>query len=246
MSDSLPPHESQHARPPCPSQTPGVYSNSCPSSRWCHPAISSSVIPFSSCPQSLLASGSFPMSQLFASGGQRTGVSASASVLPMNTQDLSPSGWTGLISLQSKGLSRAFSNTTVRKHQFLSAQLSSRSNSHIHTWPLENHSLDQTDKSLGSIKVPSMWVSNVRHHYSSLSWDFPITSLSRAPELIIPGSDLFTYLRFLPFLISTSPSHLKPYSSSPLRTSDFGINDLLPLCSRKEKTVKVFCSFPEP
>ena len=137
VSDSLRPHESQHARPPCPSPTPGVYSNSCPSSRWCHPAISSSVVPFSSCPQSLPASGSFPMSQLFTSGGQSIGVSASASVLPMNTQDLSLSGWTGWISLQSKGLSRVFSNTTVQKHQFFGAQLSSQSNSHIHTWPLE-------------------------------------------------------------------------------------------------------------
>ena len=124
VSDSLWPHESQHARPPCPSQIPGVYSNSCPSSRWCHPAISSSVVPFSSCPQSLPASGSFPTSQLFAWGGQSIGVSASASVLPMNTEDFSPSGWTGWISLQSKGLSRVFSNTTVQKHQFFGAQLS--------------------------------------------------------------------------------------------------------------------------
>ena len=114
-----------------------VHPNSCPSSCWCHPAISSSVVPFSSCPQSLPASGSFPMSQLFTWGGQSTGVSASASVLPMNTQDWSPLGWTGWISLQSKGLSRVFSNTTVQKHQFFSAQLSSQSNSHIHTWPLE-------------------------------------------------------------------------------------------------------------
>ena len=137
MSNSLRPNELQHAGPPCPSPTPGVYSNSCPSSRWCHPAISSSVVPFSSCPQSLPASGSFPMSQLFAWGGQSTGVSASVPVLPMNTQDLSPSGWTGWISLQSKGLSRVFSNTTVQKHQFFSTKLSSQSNSHIHTWPLE-------------------------------------------------------------------------------------------------------------
>ena len=113
MSNSLRPHESQHARPPCPSPTPGVHSDSHPSSRWCHPAISSSVVPFSSCPQSLLASGSFLMSQLFEWGGQSTGVSASASVLPMNTQHLSPLGWTDWISLQSKGLSRVFSNTTV-------------------------------------------------------------------------------------------------------------------------------------
>ena len=107
MSDSLWPHELQHARPPCPSQTPGVYSNSCPSSQWCHPAISSSVIPFSSCPQSLPASGSFPTSQLFAWGGQSIGALASASVLLMNTQDLSSLGWTGWLSLQSKGLSKS-------------------------------------------------------------------------------------------------------------------------------------------
>ena len=137
MSDSLWPHESQHSRPPCPSPTAGVYSNSCPASRWCHPAISSSVVPFSSCPQSLPASGSFPMSQLFAWGGQGTGISASSSVFPMNTQDWSPLGWAGWISLQSKGLSRVFSNTTVQKYQFFGTQLSSQSNSHIHTWPLE-------------------------------------------------------------------------------------------------------------
>ena len=136
VSNSLRPHELQHARPPCPSPTPGVHSNSCPSSQWCHPAISSSVILFS-CPKSLPASGSFPMSQLFAWGGQSIGVSASASVLPMNTEDWSPLEWTGWISLQSKGLSRVFSNTTVQKHQFFSAQLSSQSHCHIHTWPLE-------------------------------------------------------------------------------------------------------------
>ena len=116
MSDSLQPHESQHARPPCPWQTPRVYSNSCPLSWWCHPAISSSVISFSSCSQSLPASGSFPMSQLFPWGGQSTGVSASASVFPINTQGWSPLGWTGWISLKSKGLSRVFSNTIVQKH----------------------------------------------------------------------------------------------------------------------------------
>ena len=110
---TLQPHELQHARPPCPSPTPGVYSNSYPSSQWCHPVISSSVVPFSSCPQSLPASGSFPMSQLFSWGGQSTGVSASALVLPMNTQDWSLLGWTGRIFLQSKGFSRVFSNTTV-------------------------------------------------------------------------------------------------------------------------------------
>ena len=117
-------HESQHARSPCPSPTPGVHSNSCPSSRRCHPAISSSVIPFYSCPQSLPASGSFPMSQFFTSGGQSIGASASASVLLLNIQDWFPLGLTGLISLQVKGLSRVFSNTTVQKHQFFSTQLS--------------------------------------------------------------------------------------------------------------------------
>ena len=137
ISDSLRPHESQHIRPPCPSPTPGVHPNSCPLSWRCHPAILSSVVPFSSCLQSLPASESFPMSQLFAWGGQSIGVSALASVLPMNTQDWSPLEWTGWISLQSKGLSRVFSNTTVQKHQFFGTQLSSQSNSHIHTWPLE-------------------------------------------------------------------------------------------------------------
>ena len=137
MSNSLQPHEPQHARPHGQSPTPRVHPNSCTSSQWCHPAISSSVIPFSSCPQSLPASGSFPMSQLFAWGGQSIRVSASAPVLPMNTQDWSPLGWTGWISLQSKELSRVFSNTTVQKHQFFFAQLSSQSNSHSHTWPLE-------------------------------------------------------------------------------------------------------------
>ena len=124
VSNSLQPHELQHARPPCPSPTPRVYPNPCPSSQWCHPTISSSIVPFSSCPQSFPASGSFPMSQLFASGGQSIGVSASTSVLPMNTQDWSPSEWTGWISLQFKRLSRVFSNTTVQKHQFFSTQLS--------------------------------------------------------------------------------------------------------------------------
>ena len=137
VSDSSWPHELQHPRPLYPSPTPGVHTNSCPLTRWCHSAISSSVIPFSSCPQSLPASESFPMSQLFAWGGQSIRVSALASVLPMNTQGWSPLEWTGWISLQSKGLSRVFSNTTVQKHQFFSAQLSSQSNSHIHTWPLE-------------------------------------------------------------------------------------------------------------
>ena len=137
MADSLWPHESHHTRPPCPSPTPGVHPNSCPSTWWCHPTISSSVVPYSSCLQSFPASGSFQVSQLFASAGQCIGASASTSVLPMNTQDWSPLRKTGWLSLQSKGLSRVFSNTTVQKHQFFGAQLSSLSNSHIHTWPLE-------------------------------------------------------------------------------------------------------------
>ena len=137
MSNSLRPHKLQHARPPYLLATPRVYSSSCPSSQWCDPAISSSVVHFLSWPQSLPASGSFPMSQLFALCGQSTGVSASASVLPMNTQDWYPLGWTGWISLQSKGLSRVFSNTTVQKYHFFGTQLSSQSSSHIHTWPLE-------------------------------------------------------------------------------------------------------------
>ena len=137
VSDSLRPHESQHARPPCSSSTPRVYPNPCPSSQWCHPTVSSSVIPFSSCFQSFPASGSSPRSQFFTSDGQSIGVSASTSVLPMNTQVWSPLGWTGWVSLQSKGLSRVFSNTTVQKHQFFSPQLSLWSNSHICTWLLE-------------------------------------------------------------------------------------------------------------
>ena len=137
VSDYLRPHESQHARPPCSSPTPGVHSDSRPLSQWCHTAISSSVVPFSSCPQLLPASESFPMSQLFAWSGQSTGVSALASFLPKKSQGWSPSEWTGWISLQSKGLSRVFSNTTVQKHQFFGTQLSSQFNSHIHTWPQE-------------------------------------------------------------------------------------------------------------
>ena len=136
VSDSLQPHESQHARPPCPSPTPRVHSNSCPLSRWCHPTISSSVVPFSSWHQFFPASGSLPISQFFASGGQSIGASAS-SVPPTNIQDWSPLGWTGWISLQSKGFSRVFSNTTVQKHQFFGALLSLWSNSPIHTWLLE-------------------------------------------------------------------------------------------------------------
>ena len=133
-------HRLQHTRPPCPSPTPRFYSNSCPLSQWCHPTILSSVIPFSSRLQSFPASGSFQMSQFFASGSQSIGVSTSISVLPMNTQDESPLGWTGWISLQAKGLSKVF-NTTVQKHQFFDTQLSLQSNSHIHTWLLEKPKL---------------------------------------------------------------------------------------------------------
>ena len=137
VSDSLQPHGLQHARLPCPSPNPGVYSNSCPLSRWCHPTISCSVVPFSSRLQSFPSLGSLQMSQFFASGGQSTGVSASASVLAMHIQDWFPLGLTGWIFLRSKGLSRVFSNTTVQKHQFFGTQLSLWSNSHITTWLLD-------------------------------------------------------------------------------------------------------------
>ena len=144
MSNSLRPHELQHARPPCSSPVSRVHPNSCPLSWSCHPTISSSVVPFSSCPLSFPASGSFQMSQLFASSGQSIGVSASTSVLPMNAQDWFPLGWTGWISLQSKGLSRVFSNTTVQKHQFFCSFFSflySPTLTSIHDhW--KNHSLD--------------------------------------------------------------------------------------------------------
>ena len=140
MSNSSQPHELQHSRPRCPSPTPRVHLNPCPLSRWCHPAISSSVDPFWSCPEPFLASGSLQMSQLFTSGGQSIGVSASTSVLPMNTQDWSPSEWTGWISLQSKGLSRVISNITVKKHQFFGAQPYGPTLTSIHDY-WKNHSL---------------------------------------------------------------------------------------------------------
>ena len=139
MSSSLQPHGLQQARLPCPSPTPRVYSNSCPSSWWCHPTISSSVIPFFSCLPSFPASGSFPMNQFFASGSQSIGASASASVLPMNIQDLFPLGWTGWISLPYKGLLRVFSSTTVQKNQFFGTQLSLWPKSYFHTWLLGKH-----------------------------------------------------------------------------------------------------------
>ena len=142
VSDSLWPHGLQHARPPCPSPTPGVYSNSCPLSWWGHPTISSSVFPFSSCLQCFPASGSFPMSQFFASGGQSIGVSASASVLPMNSQDWFPLGWSGWISLQFKGLSRLFTTTIIQEHQFFVLSfLYSPTLTSIHDY-WKNHSFD--------------------------------------------------------------------------------------------------------
>ena len=137
VSDALQPHRLQHVMLPCPSPTPGAFSTSCPSSWWCHPTISSSVIPFSFCLQSFPASGSFLRSQFFTSGGQSIGGSTSALVLSVNIQDWFHLRLIGLISLQPKGLSRVFSNTTVQRHQFFGAQLSSQSNSHIHTWPQE-------------------------------------------------------------------------------------------------------------
>ena len=137
MSDSLWPHESQHTKPPCPSPTPGVHPNSHPSSQWCHPAISSSVVPFSSCPHPSQHQSLFQWVNSLHEVAKVLGVSASASFPPKKSQDWSPSEWTGWISLQSKGLSRVFPNSTVQKHQFFSAQPSSQSNSHIHTWPLE-------------------------------------------------------------------------------------------------------------
>ena len=160
MSDSLQLHELQHARPPCPSPTPGVHSNSCPLSRWYHPAISSSVVPFSSCPQSRPASGSFPMSQLFTWGGQSTGVSALASFLPKKSQGWSPSVWTGWISLQSKGLSRVFSNTTVQKHQFFGAQPFSQSNSHIHRFVIVFLLKRKLHSAVHGISRSQTWLSN--------------------------------------------------------------------------------------
>ena len=175
VPDSLQPHESQHARPPCLSPTPGVHSNSCPSSRWCHPAISPSVVPFSSCPQSLPASESFPMSQLFAWGGQSTGVSALTSFLPKNTQGWSPSEWTGWIFLQSKGLSRVFSNTTIQKHQFFSAQPSS---------PVQlSHPYMTTGKTIALIR--RTFVGKVMSLLFNMLSSLVITFLPRSKRLLI-------------------------------------------------------------
>ena len=160
MPNSLWPHRLQHTRLPCPSPTSRACSNSRPSSWWCHPTISSSVVPFSSCLQSCPASVSFPMSQFFTSGGQSIGTSASASVLPMNIQNRFPLGWTGLIFLHFKGCSRVFSNTTVQKRQFFSAHLSLWSNSHIHTWLLEKPKLWLDESSLQSLAIDKTMVAH--------------------------------------------------------------------------------------
>ena len=177
MSDSLWPHVLQHVRPPCPSPTPGAYSNSCPWSRWCQPTISSSVIPFSSCLQSFPASGAFPMSQFFSLGGQSIEASASASVLPMNIQDWFSLGWTGWISLQSKGLSRVFSNTTFQKHQFFSAQFSLKFNSHIHTWLLEKSAIEHLLKWLCEALYLHYAVKSSQQPYRRAAAVFIITTL---------------------------------------------------------------------
>ena len=159
VSNSLRPHGLQHARLPCPSPTPSVSSNLCPSSRWCHPTISSSVFPFSSCLQSFPASGSFLMSQFFASGGQSIVISASALVLPMNIQDWFPLEWTGWIFLQSKGLSSVFSNTTVQKHQFFGTQLSSQSLSFLHSPSLTSIHDQRKNRSLNEMDL--CWQNNI-------------------------------------------------------------------------------------
>ena len=180
MSDSLWPHELQHARPPCPTPTPGVYSNSCPWSWWCHPTISSSVAPFSSPLQSFPASGSFQMSQFFTSDDHSIGASALASVLPMNIQDWFPLGLTGWIFLQSKGFSRVFSNTTVQTYKFFSTQLSLQFSSHIHTWLL------QKNIALTRWTFVSKLMSLLFHIPSR----FVITFLPRSKYVLIPCSNM--------------------------------------------------------
>ena len=197
MSDSLPPHELQHARLPCPSPSPGVCSSSCPLSQWCHPTISSSVVPFSSCPQSFPTSGSFTVNQLFVSGGQSIGASASASVLPMNIQCWFPLGWTGFISLQSKGLSRVFSITTVPKHPFFSVQPPFWPSSHIRTWPLEKlfssvkffHMLvEQTSRIFSSCNTQILYHETVILTPSSPHPSFSFFLLNSILSFLFPGS----------------------------------------------------------
>ena len=210
MSHSLQPREPQHARTPCPSPTPGVHSNSCPSSRWCHPTVSSSVVPFSSCPQSFPASGSFQMSQLSASGGQSLGASASASVLPMNTQDRFPLGWTGWISLQSKGLSRVFSNTTVEKHQFFSTLLSLWFNSnsqHLDYISTHSHFLlspMDTGSQRISLLMMSLWHQNL--HWIHNIFHFPVMAPKDLQILtLLPSESFWSHGSFSSWII---PFHL--------------------------------------
>ena len=197
MSNFLQPHGLQHSRPPCSSPTPGVYPNSCPLSQWCHPTISSSVTPFPAYPQSFPASGSLQISQLFTSGGQSIGVSASASVLPMNTQDWSPLGWTSWISLQSKGRSRVSSNTTVQKHQFFSAELSSQSNSHLYMTTGKTITLTRQTfaywhlnsiKSMGFDFLLKKFLSKILKPFLFLKRNI-LFSLTRTPTLFMTNQD---------------------------------------------------------
>ena len=192
MSDSL---QSQHARPPCPSPTPGVYPHSCPLSWWCHPTFSSSVVPFSSCPQSFPTSRSFQMSQLFASGGQSIGVSTSTSVYPMNTQNWSPLGWTGWISLQSKGLSRVLSNTTVQKHQFFCTYSQSYLffSSHVQMWELD-HKEGRTPKNWCFWTVLEKTLENPLHSKEIKS----VTPKGNQPWIFIGRTDVEALILWSP------------------------------------------------
>ena len=202
MSNSLWPHGLQQGRLLCPSPTPGACSNSCPSGQWCHPTISSSVIPFSSCLQSFPASGSFPMSHLFSLGGQNNGASASSSVLPINIQDWFPSGLTGLISLQSKGLSRVFFNTTGQKHQFLRAQPSLWSNTHIHTW------------------LTGKTTALTRQTFDGKVMSLLFNTLSRFVTAFLPRSKhlLISWLQS-PFAVTVEPRKIKSASASTVSPS---------------------------
>ena len=211
MSDSLRLHGLQHARLPCPLPTPGVYSNSCPLSRWCHPTISSSVVPFFSCLQSFPASGSFPMRQFFASGGQSIGVSPSASVLPMNIQDWFPLGWAGWISLQSKGLSRVFSNTTVQKYQFFHVKISLWSNSHIHIWLLEKPSVQFSSVwTLSPVQLfATLWtVAHQASLFITNSWSLP---KFMSIESVMPPSNFILHHPLL--LLPPFPPSIRVFSN---------------------------------
>jgi len=217
MSDSLWPHESQHTRSPCPSPTPGVDSDSHPSSQWCHPAISSSVVPFSSCPQSLPASESFPISQLFAWGGQSTGVAALASFLPKKSQGWSPSECTGWISLQSKGLSRVFSNTTVQKHYFFGAQLSSHSFLHTAFFQL-SHPYMTTGKTIALTRWT--FVGKVMSLLFNMLSRLVITFLPRSKHLLIswwqtPSAVILEPRKIKYDTVSTVPPFISPGVMGP-------------------------------